>query len=176
MTRKRWQELAVALLILVPLMTLVWLPILTSDTKPWEAGDSIPVEPPSEDRRVQNEAGFSIVSPPNWNVRNHRGIIFLAPKQVFEGRSKAGILVSQGREEPRERDDPQTVEFLGQPVRLTVKRRASTFDDPALTTWTYSFPRGGQWFEVSYFVAESREQIPEMALRYLETLKIFRDE
>ena len=49
MTRKRWQELAIVLLILAPLMALIWLPILTSDTKPWEAGDPIPDEPPDEE-------------------------------------------------------------------------------------------------------------------------------
>ncbi len=175
-TRKRWQELAVVLLIIVPLMALIWVPILTSDTKPCEAGDPIPAEPPSKDRRVHNETGFSIIAPPNWTVRNRKGMVHLTPKQVFDGRSKAGILVSLRHEEPGGLREAEAVEFLGEPAHLKVERRPSTFDDPALTTWTYIFQRNGQWLEASYFIADSHEQIPKMALRYMETLKTAEEE
>ena len=172
MTRKRWQELAIVLLIIVPLMTFIWLPILTSGTKPWEAGDPIPDEPPDEGRRVYNEAGFSIISPPNWTARNRTGIIHLTPKQVFDGRSQAGIVVSLHQEKPGEGSEFSEVEFLGRPARLKVERRRSTFDDPALTTWTFQFQHTGEWVEVSYFIAESHENLPAPAKQYLETLRL----
>jgi hypothetical protein len=170
--RKRLVELAVALLIIVPTMVLLWVPILTSDTKPWEVGDAIPREPPSEDRRILNEAGFSIVSPPNWTVRNGNGLLHMRPKQVITGRSKAGISVSVWPEMPQELEDTEIAEFQKQPAHRRIEQRRSTFDDPALTAWTYHFERGGQWIAVGYFIAEAHEEVPEMVKRYLETLRV----
>ncbi len=37
--------------------------------------------------------------------------------------------------------------------------------------WTYVFERDGQWYEVTYLIAEAHDEIPPMALEYLETLK-----
>ncbi|HUQ71699.1 MAG TPA: hypothetical protein VM165_19375 [Planctomycetaceae bacterium] len=170
MTRNRWQELAVVLIILVPLMAVIWLPILTSDIKPWEAGHPVPIEPPEEGRRVYNEAGFAIIAPPT--ARNRTGMIHLTPKQVFAGRSKAGIVVSRLNEEPQDRRKAKSVEFLGHPAHLKVEQRPSTFDDPPLTTWTYAFQHSGEWFEFSYFIAEAHNEMPGMARSYLETLTI----
>jgi hypothetical protein len=172
MTRKRWQELAVVLIIFVTLMTVIWLPILTSETKPWETGHPVPTEPPEEGRRVYNEAGFAIISPPNWTARNRTGMIHLSPKQVFAGRSKAGIVVSRLNEEPQDLREAKSVEFLGHSAHLRVEQRPSTFDDPPLTTWTYAFQHSGEWFEVSYFIAEEHDEMPGMARSYLETLRL----
>ncbi len=96
--RKLWQELAVVFLIVIPVMGLVWWPILSSDTKPWESGRPIPVEPPAEQRRVHNEAGFSIIAPHNWVERNRDEppMIHLTPRQVIAARSKAGMGVTLG--------------------------------------------------------------------------------
>jgi hypothetical protein len=153
-------------------MALIWSPILTSDTKPWEAGDPIPNEPPDESRRIHNEAGFSIVSPPNWTARNHAGTIYLTPKQVVAGRSKAGIVVSLHQDKPSDGNKFSEVEFLGRPAKFKVERRRSTFDDPALTTWAYQFQHNGEWVEVSYFIAEWHEDLPVPVKRYLETLRL----
>jgi len=169
---KRCQELVVVLMILILLMALLGLPFLASDIQPWEAGRAIPAEAPSEDRRVHHEMGFSIVAPPNGTTRHLGGMLHLTPKQVFDGRSRAGIVVSQSSEQPSDLPPAQSVKFLGRPAYLKIDRRPSTFDDPALTTWTYSLQQDGQWFEISYFIAQSHEQIPEMALQYLETLKV----
>lgn len=170
--RKRWQELAVVLLIVVPVVALIWLPILSTDTKPWNAGHFIPVESPSEDWRVHNDAGFSVICPPNWEARNQHGRIKLTPKQVRAGRSSAGIIVSEWDEFPESLTLYEDTKFLGTAAHLKVERRRSTFDDPALTWWTYFFQHDGKWIEVSYHISEWHEEIPEMAMRYLETFKM----
>jgi hypothetical protein len=172
---KHWQELLFILAIPVPMMVLLLWPVLTSDTKPWQAGRAIPVEPPSEDRRVYNEAGFSIISPPNWTARNRGpGMIHLTPKQVITGRSRAGMGVTLRNEEPSDLPECVKTEFLGQPAYLKVEKRSSTFDDPAITRWTFYTDRDGQWFDVSYFVAEAHDEIPVMARGYLETVRLAR--
>lgn len=171
--RKLWQELAVVFLIVIPIMGLVWWPILTSDTKPWEAGRPIPVEAPSEERRVYNDAGFSIVAPPNWTewLNVEPPMIQLIPKQVIAARSKAGMGIALLIDEPSDLVQCEDTLFLGQPAHLKVERRRSTFDDPALTTWTYTFQLDGKWFAVSYFISEAHDEIPDMAQRYLETIR-----
>jgi hypothetical protein len=173
--KKRWKEFFVVLFVVIPLMAVIWLPILSTDTKPWDAGNPVPVEPPSDDRRVRNDAGFSVVSPPNWNASNERGRIHLTPKQVFAGRSKAGLFVSEWPELPESLTQFEETEFLGRVAHLKVELRRSTFDDPALTTWTYLFQHNEKWIEVSYFIAEWYEEMPEMAMRYLETIKMSND-
>jgi hypothetical protein len=166
----------VIVLLTVLLTYLVWFPLLTSETKPWEAGDLIPGEPPSEDCRVGNEAGSSVVSQPNWTIRNGAKLIHLTPRQVVAGRSRAGMVVSVVDETPSKLGELERAEFLGRPAHLKVGRRPSTFDDPPLTTWTYSFRRGGRWYEVSYFVAEAHVVLPENARRYLEIVRTSAEE
>ena len=99
-------------------------------------------------------------------------MIHLTPKQVFAGRSKAGIVVSLHQEKPGDGNELSEVEFLGRPAQLKVERRRSTFDDPALTTWTYQFQHDGEWVEVSYFIAESHDNLPVPVMQYLETLRL----
>ncbi len=127
MKPKRWVEGAVIVFV-IALMALLWLPLLTSETKPWETGYPIPVEDPTEDRRIHNAAEFSIISPPDWTAKNHSGIIHLTPKQVFAGRSKAGIVVTLLQESPLGQASASDAEFLGQPAQRRVDRRPSTFD------------------------------------------------
>jgi hypothetical protein len=99
-------------------------------------------------------------------------MIHLTPKQVFAGRSKAGIVVSIHQEKPSDGNGFGEVEFLGRPAHLKVERRRSAFDDPALTTWTFQFQHNGEWLGVSYFIAEWHEDLPVPVLQYLETLEL----
>jgi hypothetical protein len=175
--RKLWQELVVVLLIVIPIMGLVWWPILTSDTKPWETGRPIPVEAPSEERRLHHDAGVSIIVPPNWKewVNDEPAMIQLNPRQVTAGRSKAGMGITLLLEQPSELAQCTETQFQGQPAHLKVERRRSTFDDPALTTWTIYVQHDDNWFAVSYFIAEAHDEIPEMGKRYLETVRFSAD-
>jgi hypothetical protein len=74
-------------------------------------------------------------------------------------------------EEPSDLAQCDDTEFLGQPAHLKVERRPYNFDDPALTTWTIYVQNGEDWYSVSYFIAEAHDDIPEMAKRYLETIR-----
>jgi len=171
--RKLWQELIVVLVIVAPIVGLVWWPILTSDTKPWEAGRPLPVALPSEDRRVYSELGFSIIAPPKWIewMSSEPSMIQLTPRQVIAARSKAGMGIALLSEEPSDLGQCDDTEFLGHPAHLKVERRHSTFDDPALTTWTIYVQQGEDWFAVSYCIANAHDEMPEMAKRYLETVR-----
>ncbi len=171
---KRLQEFVIAILAVGTFGVLLWQP-LTSDTKPCSTGDSVPSEPRSEDRRVHSENGFSIVSPVNWMTRNSRSVIRLTPIEANAGQAKAGIVVVQSNNTPDDFTAQCEVEFLGQSVQQKVERHASTFDDLALTTWTYCFQRDGLGYKVSYFIADEFDDIPELAMQYLEYIADFRE-
>lgn len=133
----------------------------------------LPVEAPSEERRVYNDAGFSIIAPPNWTewINGEPPMIQLTPKQVIAARSKAGMGIALLIDEPSDLAQCDDTEFLGQPAHQKVERRRSTFDDPALTTWTIYVQHDENWFAVSYFIAEAHDEIPDMARRYLESVE-----
>jgi hypothetical protein len=175
---KLWKELLFIFLVPVPIMVVILLTVLNTDVKPWEAGLPIPVEQPLENRRVFSTKGFSIIAPPNWTHRDLDDLtmLHLIPRQVNAGRSKAGMVITLLHEKPSDLAESEDAIFRGNPAYLKVERRPTTFDDPAFTMWTFYLHQNGKWFDLSYFVADAHDEMPAMARRCLETVRLLTDE
>jgi|GEM_PF-7063807 len=175
-TLRWWQEVLIALLIAGPLLLFLFWPLLDMDVRPWETGRDIPAAPPDEDRRFESELGVSIVVPPNWAARDMPMLrqVVLNPRQSFPRRHHAGISIRQldapPPESAQESPDGIPTDLAGINARLAVSQRAGTFDDPPLTSWAFTMTARDRTWEVGYFLADETDELPPMALRYLETI------
>ncbi len=133
------------------------------------SGRKIPVEPPAEERRVHSTRGFSIIVPPDWTESHSDGSIASFPNSSIAARARAMIVVAVMNENTA---PTVAAKFQDQSARLQFTQRPWMLDHPAWATWTYTTIHDGKPYFITYAVNEERDEIPPMALRYLETFRV----
>jgi hypothetical protein len=172
--KARWPRLAEVVIVglICGLLSCCLWPVVRDSRGP--SGDPIPEEPPDESNRIQHPAGFSVVVPPNWDASD-RGSLILTPKSPgrYARRSRALLVISPiGRDRPPELESMAPSVFQGQVAyeRMKVVRK-DTFDDPPLSEYQLYLQRDGNWYLVTYSIAEVRTTLPAMVRRYIGTLR-----
>jgi hypothetical protein len=94
---RRWFiEAVVCIAILVPAGAFFLYPIVTSENFGKPLGRAVPTEPPDEANRVHHPQGFSLIYPPNWEVRAEDSpIIHGYPRSLLPTRASAVIAASR---------------------------------------------------------------------------------
>ncbi len=135
-------------------------------------GKRIPEDPPNPDNRVSHLSRVSIVAPENWEQRPDHLCLRIFPRQGL-GRLKAGIDIYQC-ERPDDEDlvGYADVMFQGnQAYEKTQVDRYSTFDDPAYSSYNLYVEREGQWWHISYFIAQEMTVLPDAVRQYINSIR-----
>jgi hypothetical protein len=162
-------ELAIVLLIVGTQGFCVW-----SFIPRGSFGLAVPTVPPDESRRHYFfKLGLSMVLPPDWESSS-TGRFLVTPRNPGPPRrSRALIVVSSlGHHRPPGIEEMARVEFQGhEAYEQMMIVRAWSFDDGAFSEYTMYFPRGDDWYEIKYGIAEERTVLPAIIRQYLETLQ-----
>lgn len=141
-------------------------------------GASIPHSPPDEKNRVMHETGLSIVAPENWDrvkfFEPEVPWLSIAARGTPGARLKSLIIVSQCAEPP----DPNSLHTFA-PVtfqthsafeKMEIVRRGS-FDDPASSVYELFVDRNGEWWNISFSIADEMTELPLEIRQYIETVE-----
>ena len=178
--RRRWfVEVLIGLVVACPFWWFLWWPILTSPNFGKPLGRQIPTEPLDEANRVVHPQGFSIILPPGWESRTlgtppwDAGVILAHPRQLFPGRSGAGIaLMSYGKRELIDLSESRPAWFQGKPAFERISTRPGVFlDSPPQFHYSLAFQRAGAWYELTYSLASDRTAIPQIIQQYFNTFQ-----
>ncbi len=141
---------------------------------PGYGGKLIPVDLPDEKNRLWNDAGFSLILPPDWKTFNRdfeSGGGSLEGAAGFRYPSRLGVTCFGREQEPWGGIDPswQRTTFQGQPAFIEVGR--DTAWESAKCWRTLYFQRGGLWFALSATARGKHDDLPPIFTRYLNTFR-----
>lgn len=173
----RFTEFLIVATVLI-LLVAVLLPAVRDAQNPnGPPGEVVPSAPPQEARRVRNATGLSIVLPENWEVKDFGDA---EPQSLYTyARGAPGrrvkALVNVEPIDDISRVDLSTftaTTFQGSAAyeRMVVESK-DTFDDPPWSRYTMYFQHEGDWWVVNYGFARECTEVPEMVLRYINTIR-----
>jgi hypothetical protein len=175
--KRRWVvQAVVCIAILVPVWAFLFFPIVTSENFGKPLGRAVPTEPPDEANRVHHPQGFSLVFPPNWEIRAEDSpIIHGYPRSLIPSRASTVIAASKsGRVEPPDMTDFHPTSFQGQLAYERMSYRPGTWDDPPQFTYIMFFVRDACRYELVYSRGADPPLLPEMIRRYFATFQVER--
>jgi hypothetical protein len=152
------------------------IPIVTSENFGKPMGQSIPSRPPDEANRVVHPAGFSLIFPPNWEVRvegedKRAGRVSGVPRNLdLRSRTPAWICSTKYGTTTRPFPDQgfRSISFQGKPA---FERRETKRGDKPHFRCTLFFQRGGEWYVLVYLVTQDRDSLPPMIQAYFDTFQ-----
>lgn len=141
-------------------------------------GKMIPTAAPEEADRIVHATGLSIVAPKNWDQIRDEGpdvpFLCVAARGIPGARLKSFITI-QRTEPPDETilSGAARVPFQGFPAyeRMGIDR-ASTFDDPAWSSYSLYVDAAGEWWVITWVVADAIRQLPPEIRTYIDTVRL----
>ena len=175
--RRRWAVDALIIVtgIVAGSLVLLW-PVFNSKNWGKPLGRAVPLEPPDEANRVGHPQGFSIIYPPNWEVRVQdappKPSLNGSPRSLIPSRNHAMLLVvKHGRDVPFDLSGFHPVEFQGEPAHEEEAVRQVQYEKPPAFVYGLIFQRGGCWYEVRYYNPDQLPSLPEIIRQYLSTFR-----
>ncbi|WP_339727906.1 hypothetical protein [uncultured Gimesia sp.] len=143
-------------------------------------GRTIPKTSPREENRIFHPSGLSFVAPPNWdsnlNMEYHQEVsrLSVVPREGISRRYQRANFRCKLIDPPQTEQisDSVRVEFQGFPAyeRMYVLR-TDTFDAPAFSVYDLFINRDGEWWRVSYEIADEMTELPLIMREYIKTIR-----
>jgi hypothetical protein len=169
----------IAMTICLTLTTLCLWPVITSKNFGKRLGKDIPTAPPDESNRVIHPDGFSIVLPPDWEVRlsSFAPAINSWPRRTLPSRHSAGITIMRVAESQKGDShvppNAAGITFLGEAAFASLELKDGSWpDDPDRSSFRIDFEHKGHWYWISYHIAEKRSELPKSVRLYFDTFRI----
>jgi hypothetical protein len=178
--QKRWSitELLVVVAILGGLSALLYSALQQVRNPKGPHGELVPTAAPEEANRIVHATGLSIVAPKNWDQIRDEGpdvpFLCVAARGIPGGRLTSFITI-HSTERPGETllSGATRVSFQGFPAyeRMAIDR-ASTFDDPARSTYSLYVDAAGDWWAITWVVADAVRELPPEIKKYIDTVRL----
>lgn len=136
---------------------------------------SLPVERPSEKRRVFHPAGFSIIRPKFWEAKvvqdqehpDEGDIRLWSPAHVRPGIT---LVISKLKREPLLLSRSEDVKFQGQPAQLALTHHPEEdFEHPGQLTAELAFERANAHWLFRCNMVRDQQSLPKRLWEYMET-------
>lgn len=141
-------------------------------------GQMIPTAAPEEANRIVHATGLCVIAPRNWDQIRDEGpevpFLCIAARGRPGARLKSFITIRR-TEPPGEAllSGTARVSFQGLPAyeRMGIDR-ASTLDDPALSSYSLYVDGAGEWWLITWVVADAIRELPPEIKRYIDTVRL----
>lgn len=172
----KWEFLVVVCV--VGILTMLFLEKTRHSKGP--VGRKVPLTSPNEENRISHPSGLSFVAPPNWDsnlimeFNQEVPRLSVAPRVGLALRYQRANFGCRLIGPPQEKQfsDWSKVQFQGFPAyeRMVIIRKDS-FDAPACSVYDLRVNREGQWWRISYEIADETTTLPPVMREYFDAIR-----